>query len=154
MIGVERTTSATPAQVWSALSNGWLYASWVVGASRIRDVDRHWPEVGSKIHHSIGLWPALLDDVTESLESSAGLLVLSAHAWPVGTARVRVHVEKEGAGSRLTMDETAESAPARWIPNNAQRLLLAPRLNECLYRLALLAENGASSRASRPISAK
>lgn len=142
MIQVERKTSATPAQVWSVLSNGWLYSSWVVGASRIRDVDPNWPQSGSKIEHSVGLWPALIDDKTESVESSAGLLVLSARALPAGTATVRVHVEKDGNGSLVTMDETAESAPIRWIPDNVQRLTVAPRLEECLKRLTMIAENG------------
>lgn len=143
MIEVERTTSATPAQVWSVLSNGWLYSSWVVGASRIRGVDPEWPQAGAKIHHSVGVWPAMIDDETESVESSAGLLVLSARARPVGSAQVRLHVEKDGNGSRITMDETADSAPARWIPDTVQRVAVAPRLNECLRRLTLLAENGA-----------
>lgn len=144
MIGVQRKTSATPAQVWSVLANGWLYSAWVVGASRIRDVDPNWPQAGAKIHHSVGVWPALLSDETVSLESSAGHLELSAHGWPVGTARVRLHVEKTDDGSLLTMDEYAETVPARWIPTNVQRLSTAPRLKECLNRLALLAENGAA----------
>lgn len=144
MIGVTHETSATPAQVWSVLSNGWLYASWVVGASRIRDVDATWPQEGSKIHHSVGVWPVLLNDETISVASSAGHLELSAHGWPAGTARVKVHVEKSGAGSLLTMDEFAETPPFAWIPTNAQRVATAPRLKECLTRLALLAENGAS----------
>lgn len=144
MIGVERKTTATPSQVWSILSNGWLYSSWVVGASRIRDVDANWPQEGSKIHHSVGVWPVLLNDETVSIESSAGHLELSAHGWPAGTARVRLHVEKTDDGSLLTMDEFAETPPFAWVPTHAQRLATAPRLKECLNRLALLAENGAS----------
>lgn len=145
MIGVTHETSATPAQVWSVLSNGWLYSSWVVGASRIRAVDSNWPQVGSKIHHSVGVWPVLLNDETVSLQSSAGHLELSAHGWPVGTARVRLHVEKSDNGSLLTMDEFAETPPFAWIPTNAQRVATSPRLRECLTRLAFLAENGAAS---------
>lgn len=145
MIGVTHETSATPAQVWSVLANGWLYSSWVVGASRIRAVDSNWPQEGSKIHHSVGVWPVLLNDETVSIQSSAGHLELSAHGWPAGTARVKVHVEKSEQGSLLTMDEFAETAPVKWIPTNAQRLATSPRLKECLHRLALLAENGAAS---------
>lgn len=144
MIEVERTTSATPARVWSVLSNGWLYSSWAVGTSRIRCVDPSWPQAGSKIEHSVGVWPALLDDKTESVESSAGLLVLSARSLPAGTATVRVHVHKDGDGSRVTMDETAETPPFRWIPDDVHRLTAGPRLEECLRRLTLLAENGAA----------
>ena len=30
-------------QVWAVLTNGWMYSGWVVGASRIRDVDAEFP---------------------------------------------------------------------------------------------------------------
>ncbi|WP_324188972.1 SRPBCC family protein [Nocardia farcinica] len=41
-------------RAFAVLSDGWLYAGWVVGASHIRDVDPDWPGVGSRIHHSVG----------------------------------------------------------------------------------------------------
>ncbi|MGJ0120931.1 SRPBCC family protein [Williamsia sp. MIQD14] len=141
MPAVSTHTTATPAQVWSVLSNGWLYASWVVGASRIRGVDPDWPQEGSRIHHSVGAWPLLLDDETRSLSSGAGTLVLSAHAWPFGRARIEMAVVKHENGSIVTMDETAETAPARWVPDDVQRVTMAPRLRECLQRLVYLAEN-------------
>ena len=52
----ENTTviNASIDDVWSVLSDGWLYPLWVVGASRMRDVDPDWPAVGSRIHHSVG----------------------------------------------------------------------------------------------------
>ncbi|MYR08202.1 SRPBCC family protein [Gordonia sp. SID5947] len=137
---VTRRTEATPAQVWAVLSEGRLYGSWVVGASRIRDVDPDWPHAGARIHHSVGLWPALLDDETVSLQSKAGLLELSAAAWPFGRARIRITVEKESEGSLITMEEFVESAPLRWIPHMVQQAAMAPRLDECLARLAMLAE--------------
>ena len=34
-----RAVDATPDQVWQVLADGWLYPLWVVGASRMRDVD-------------------------------------------------------------------------------------------------------------------
>ncbi|ASR05299.1 SRPBCC family protein [Gordonia rubripertincta] len=140
MYRVERHTSATPAQVWSVLSDGWLYASWVVGASRIRDVDPTWPQAGSKIHHSVGIWPALLNDETQSRESKAGLLELSAAGWPFGRARIRMTIEKNGNGSIIGMEEFVETAPLKWIPPVIQQTAMSPRLNECLTRLAMLAE--------------
>lgn len=65
-----RRFKATPEQVWGVLADGWLYPLWVVGASRMREVDDTWPAVGSKLHHSVGTWPALLDDTTEVVEST------------------------------------------------------------------------------------
>jgi uncharacterized protein YndB with AHSA1/START domain len=64
-----RTINATPEKVWEVLSDGWLYPLWVVGATRMRDVDQAWPQVGAKIHHSAGVWPAIVDDNTEVLGS-------------------------------------------------------------------------------------
>ena len=51
--------------MWDVLADGWLYPLWVVGASRMREVDDTWPAVGSKLHHSVGAWPALINDDTE-----------------------------------------------------------------------------------------
>ena len=69
----------TVEQVWEVLSDGWLYALWVVGASRMREVDHGWPQPGARLHHSVGSWPLLLDDVTESLQCVPGSrLVLDA----------------------------------------------------------------------------
>jgi len=47
--------------VWAVVSDGWLYANWVVG-SRVRAVDPGWPAEGCRIHHSFGVWPAVIDD--------------------------------------------------------------------------------------------
>ena len=46
------------------LADGWSYATWVVGAARVRDVDPGWPATGSRVHHSVGLWPLLIQDFT------------------------------------------------------------------------------------------
>src|SRR6476469_10361131 len=84
---LERETTATPAQVWDVLADGWTYASWVVGASRVRSVDPSWPAPGALIHHSAGAWPLLLDDETEVVESEPGRrLVLQARGRPLGAA--------------------------------------------------------------------
>ena len=40
-----RTMSCPPESVFAVLADGWLYPSWVVGASRMRDVDPAWPTV-------------------------------------------------------------------------------------------------------------
>ena len=53
----------TPEDVWAVLEDAWSYGMWVVGAARIRDVEMHWPQVGSMIHHSVGAWPVLLSDI-------------------------------------------------------------------------------------------
>ena len=72
------------------LADGWLYPLWVVGASRMREVDTTWPEVGSELHHSVGAWPLLVDDTTEVADAIPGrFLHLHARARPTGSPRCR-----------------------------------------------------------------
>ncbi len=100
-----RMMDATPDQVWEVLSDGWLYPLWVVGASRMREVDDHWPQAGARLHHSVGTWPLLLDDQTEVLECRPGsLLKLRAHGWPAGAAEVTIHTVPHGAETEVTIE--------------------------------------------------
>ena len=139
---VSRTVNAPPDTVWSVLADGWLYATWVVGASRIPDVDLGWPRVGSCIHHSVGLWQALIDDTTHVLASREGTeLVLQARAWPAGEAEVRITLTAERADqTAVSMAEDATGGPGRLIPRPVRQALIGPRNVETLRRLALLAE--------------
>ena len=141
-VTVERDVAAPTEAVWKVLSDGWSYATWVVGASRVRDVDPGWPDVGTQIHHSVGLWPALINDSTEVLRSEPPReLVLKARAWPTGAAEVAITIEPKGpAACRVTITEDAIEGPAKLIPKPARQLMIHPRNVEALLRLALLAE--------------
>jgi hypothetical protein len=141
MNGVERMVPVSVEQVFETLADGWLYACWVVGASHIRGVDPHWPQVGARIHHSVGLWPFTVADTTEVTAVEPPYLVeLNARLWPFGAARVRVELnELEPQLTRVRMIEHAVRGPAALTPKPAQELLLAPRNRESLARLADLA---------------
>jgi uncharacterized protein YndB with AHSA1/START domain len=141
MSSVTRIVNTTPDRVWQVLSDGWLFPLWVVGAARIRDVDETWPEVGSRIHHSVGVWPALINDDTEVLEQQPSRLIrLEASAWPLGKAHVAITLNGTGSHTEVVIDEQATSGPGAVIPD----ALIAPVLNwrnvETLRRLALIAE--------------
>lgn len=138
-----RTMTCTPDEVFAALSDGWSYASWVVGAARIRDVEADWPAQGSRIHHSVGAWPLLISDTTEvEAVTAPTFLQLRVRAWPSGEGRVTLHVRPLGAGCEVTMEEQAVAGPATLVPQPVQDLLLQPRNVEALRRLAFLAERG------------
>src|SRR3954453_17132443 len=95
-----RRMKATPQQVWDVLADGWLYPLWVVGASRMREVDADWPQVGAKLHHSVGTWPLLIDDNTEVVAMVPGLsLTLHARARPTGVAEVVLRLEPQGTST-------------------------------------------------------
>jgi hypothetical protein len=138
---VRRLVHAEPAKVWSVLSDGWLYPSWVVGASRMREVEQSWPAPGSKLHHSVGMWPLLIDDRTEVIGCEPQRsLRLKAHGWPAGAAEVVIELTPAGDGTEVTIVEDAVSGPATLVPPPLRQLTMVPRNKEALRRLSFLAE--------------
>ncbi|GIM64663.1 polyketide cyclase [Planomonospora venezuelensis] len=136
-----RTVSATPEQVWEVLSDGWLYPLFVVGASRMREVDDSWPGVGSRLHHSVGSWPVLIDDTTEVLEVDEGRrLLLKARGWPAGEAHVEISLRPDGDATVVTMVEDATSGPGVLVPKPLRDAQLHWRNVEALQRLAFVVE--------------
>jgi len=143
----QRRTVAAPAEhVWDVLADGWTYANWVVGTARIRAVDEAWPAPGSRIHHSVGVWPALLSDTTRVEECDAGRrLLLTARGWPLGEARVELVIEPDGPDScTVTITEDAVSGPGTLPPRLVRQAMILPRNHEALKRLAYLAEGAAA----------
>jgi hypothetical protein len=136
--------------VWAVLADPWLYPVWVVGASRLREVDDEWPAAGSRLHHSVGTWPLVINDTTTVVEeTAASYLVLQARAWPGGEASVRIALEQRGDACLVTMVEDASHGPAKYIPQPIRRRLIDWRNSESLQRLAMLAEGRARTRPSR-----
>ena len=140
----KRTVAATPQQVWDILADGWLYPLFVVGASRMRDVDDNWPEPGARLHHSVGTWPLLINDTTEVLEvEEEERLLLLARGWPAGQAHVEITLEPRGTDTVVTMVEQATAGPGALIPKAVQDPQLHVRNVEALRRLAFVVEGRA-----------
>ena len=140
MAKVTRMIGTDPAHVFAVLADGWSYPLWVVGASHMRDVDAAWPEIGSRIHHSVGLWPLLVEDFTEVVGMQPDRhLELAARAWPTGSARITIDLEDAPGGTVVTMAEHAEAGPAALIPGPLETAMLVPRNREALARLDRLA---------------
>ncbi len=139
---VTRHIDAPPTAVWAVLSDGWVYPTWVVGASRVRGVDPGWPEVGSRVHHSFGIWPAVISDTTEVLYSDPGReLVLKARGWPAGEANVRLVLAPDGAtGTQVSIEEDVVAGPGGLMPRVLRQPIIVPRNKEALRRLSYLVE--------------
>jgi uncharacterized protein YndB with AHSA1/START domain len=136
-----RPVAATPEQVWEVLSDGWLYPLFVVGASRMRAVDDTWPAVGSRLHHSVGTWPLLIDDTTEVLDVDEGRrLLLLARGWPAGQAHVDISLQPSGDTTVVTITEDATAGPGTLIPKPLRDAQLHLRNVEALRRLAFVVE--------------
>ncbi len=96
--------------VWALLADGRKYADWVVGAKRVRAVDPEWPAVGSKFHHTVGVWPFHLRDNTAVLECDEGRrLVLEARLRPLGRAQIEMILRPSDGGTAVVMREWPSS---------------------------------------------
>lgn len=99
--------SASPEDVFSVLEDPATYPEWLVGASRITDVDENWPELGSKFSHRIGFGPFVIPGSTSMrvLDRSSEL-VLGAGMGILGEAIVRFQLEAVPEGTKVTLEET------------------------------------------------
>lgn len=149
---VMRAARCSPSAVLSVLADGWAYSSWVVGTARIRAVDPGWPEPGSRMLHSVGLWPALLDDesVVRAWDPERSI-ELQARGWPMGEARVLIEVEPapSGDGCGIRLVEDASKGPGTLLPRPVRSAVIGPRNVETLRRLVFLAERLAPHQRSR-----
>lgn len=150
MTRVTRTIGAEPDEVFGVLSDGWSYASWVVGAAHMRDVDDRWPHVGARLSHRVGPWPVNVDDTTIVTGMTPDReLELDAHVWPFGAATVRMTLRPvPGGRTKVIMDEALKAPLGRYIPDALQALLIGPRNRESLARLDDLATHGYLDRAA------
>jgi hypothetical protein len=143
---VRRTLTCGPEEVFAVLADGWVYPTWVVGASRMRKVDDHFPATGSQLHHSAGVWPALLDDTTSVMVwDPPRRMELQARGWPAGAAHVVIEVREVAAGCEVTLAEDVVKGPGVLVPRGARAALITWRNTESLRRLAYLAEGRARS---------
>jgi hypothetical protein len=139
-----RRMACSPEQVFRVLSDGWLYPSWVVGASRMRGVDPDWPQAGAELQHSVGTWPALLNGTTSVVQwDPPRRMVMRARGWPVGEAQVTIQARPTADGCLVRIDEEAVRGPGAAVPQFLTAPMLRLRNAETLHRLAYLAEGEA-----------
>ncbi|MDQ0663327.1 hypothetical protein QFZ35_001825 [Arthrobacter ulcerisalmonis] len=144
MSTVSQLFKSPAADVWRVVADGWLYSGWVVGASRIRDVDAEWPQTGAQLHHSVGAWPFVIDDSTRVTAVERGRsLELVARGWPMGEAKVEVKLEDRGNQCLVTIAEDAIRGPGKLMPKFLRDPLISARNRETLRRLELMAIGGA-----------
>jgi uncharacterized protein YndB with AHSA1/START domain len=143
MATTETHIAASPDMVFAALANPENYGHWVVGSSTIRDADPHWPKVGARFHHRIGIGLIGIHDRTEVLEVNAPYrLVMHARARPLGTARVTMLLSERDDGTQVTMTEVAGDRLSRLALNRLTDPLIHLRNGESLRRLKRIVETG------------
>ena len=112
-----RVIKTVPERVWDVLADGWLYPVWVVGATRMRDVDTDWPAEGSKLHHSAGVWPLVVSDDTEVLECEpAAVPPAAGPRLAAGEAEVAITLSASGADTLVEIVRGPRLGPGHARP--------------------------------------
>ncbi len=116
------------------------FGEWVVGAKRIRGTSGNWPSEGAKFHHTVGVGPLKIADTTKIEEIQAPeRLVLEARAFPLGDARVDLHLVSTTDGStQVVMVEEVIGGPAKLIPGPINERMIYLRNRRSLRRLRRL----------------
>lgn len=137
MASVSRDFSESTAQIWVVLSDGYSYDKWVVAAADIRDVDTSWPEVGSQLHHTVGVMPIHFRDSTQVVEMQPRTkLVLRARVRPLGKALITFELaEIDETHTKVTMKEVVDKGLAAKFYGRLMRGAIRARNFETLRRL-------------------
>jgi uncharacterized protein YndB with AHSA1/START domain len=137
----EIVIDAPPEQVYETLLDANAYAEWVVGAKKVRGVDRSWPRKGSRFHHKVGVGPAELADSTKLLEKKPNSrVVLEVRIRPlgVGTVALDLRPKHRGRKTKVVMTERLTGGPLAWVRNPSLTLGIAARNAVSLRRLRRL----------------
>ncbi|MGQ0744585.1 MAG: SRPBCC family protein [Acidimicrobiales bacterium] len=132
---------ASPEIVFGVLSDPRTYGGFVVGAKRIRHFDPRWPEVGTQIHHTLGVGPFILRDRSRILEADPpNRLVMRARMMPLWINRVEFVLTPQGAGTDVEMTEVAIGGPGARVWHLGLNQAMAARNSWTLLRLRRTAE--------------
>jgi uncharacterized protein YndB with AHSA1/START domain len=137
----ERVIAAPPAAVYEVLADPRGYAYWVIGSMEVRGASPDWPRPGSRFDHTVGMGPLRIKDHTVVEEARPNrFLQIRAKARPLGKARVKLELEEEGTGTRITMIEDPADPLTAFVFMPLTHLVTRARNLRSLDRLAELAE--------------
>lgn len=141
-MATNRTVIPVPVEtVFAVLSDPRTYDEFVVGTKRIRRFEPTWPDKGSEFHHTLGVGPFILRDLTRVEEVDEPLrLVLRAQMRPVAVNRVAFALRPVEDGTEVEVEEHAIEGPAAVLWNPAFDGLMWLRNQAMLRRLTRVAE--------------
>lgn len=112
---VSASVGVAPSEAFALLENPASFRQLVAGARKVRHFDSRWPEVGTRLHHTVGVPPLLLRDHTEVVaHEKPDLLVLDALIRPLGRLRVEFGFVPSPEGTIMTVTERPEDGPLSW----------------------------------------
>ena len=133
--------AAPPEALFAVLADPAAYGAFVVGSKHGRRFDPTWPERGSVFHHTLGVAPFVLRDLTRVEEVEDGRrLVLRAQMRPFSVNRVAFTLRPSGEGTEVEVEEYAIKGPVALVWNPLFEAAMALRNQEMLRRLKRIAE--------------
>lgn len=109
---VSCTLSVSKERAWQLLEDPRALKLLVVGARNVRRFDARWPEVGTTVHHTVGVAPLVIRDTTEVIASEPGhRLVLEARVRPFGSFEVDFALRDHDGGCLLEVRERVIGGP-------------------------------------------
>jgi len=146
-VEVRQTIDAARDDVFNTIADPRTYPDWLVGAQRIRHVDKAFPEPGSRFDHSVGPTEEVtVDDDTKAIAVQGHRrLVLEVHAGPL-QGEVEFKLKKRGDdATEICLRERAIGSPAV-VLTPLMRPVLAARNHASLRKLKeLLERDGAEA---------
>jgi hypothetical protein len=104
---IEVQLPVAPERAFTLLEYPRSFRAIVPGARPIRYFDPSWPDPGTEVRHSVGVYPLVIRDRTIVMECQPGRrLVLEARVQMIGTFVVDFRFEPDAGGTRLTVEET------------------------------------------------
>ncbi|HVL27501.1 MAG TPA: SRPBCC family protein [Acidimicrobiales bacterium] len=151
-MAVNRAVVPAPVEtVFAVLSDPRTYDEFVVGTKRIRRFEPTWPDKGSEFHHTLGIGPLVLRDLTRVEEvDEPARLVLRAHMRPVAVNQVTFRLEPAEGGTEVVVEEVAVEGPAAALWNPVFDAVMALRNQEMLRRLGRVAERRLAQQERQP----
>ena len=140
--------AAPPEAVFAVLSDPAAFGAFVVGSKHVRRFDPSWPDRGSVFHHSLGVGPLVLRDLTrvEEVEENRRL-VLRAQMRPFSVNRVAFTLRPAEEGTEVEVEEHAVEGPVAAVWNPLFEAGMGVRNQEMLRRLGAIVERRLARRA-------
>lgn len=86
----ETVAGVAPDEMFALLLDPYAYPKWVAGTRRIRGVDRDWPSVGARFHHTVGVGPFSTRDSTRDPGVTTAVRLGPRGALPPARRRLRL----------------------------------------------------------------
>jgi uncharacterized protein YndB with AHSA1/START domain len=131
MAHTAREFHRSPSELFAVIADPATYPDWLVGTSKIRDIEHNFPSPGATFRHTVGMRPFAVPDLTvvRDVEPDRSL-TLSVRARPLFSAEVIFRIVGDDERSVVTIEEE----PTLRLLGNVLRPLVDPVIHHRNHR--------------------